>query len=154
MDIQEKIVQLGVIIPPPPASGGNYASIKAFGSNLLYVSGCGPNLEGAAFSGHLGQELSVEEGKKAAECCMLNVLSVLQAEIKDLNRVKSFVKLLVFVSSAPDFYFHPVVADGATELLEKLFGREIGLPTRSAVGIAALPGNIPVEIEAVIELYP
>ena len=79
-------------------------------------------------------------------------IAALKAEIGDLDRVKSCVKILVFVASADDFYDQPAVANGATKLLGELFGEEIGIPSRSAVGMNVLPGNLPVEIEAMFEL--
>lgn len=153
MDINERIKELNIMLPAEhPSPGGKYTPIKHFGDRLLYISGCGPNIGNVTYEGRLGKKVSIEDGKKAAAACMKNILKILKAEIGDLNKVKSFVKLLVFVSSDLDFYSQPAVADGATELLELIFGKEIGLPTRSAIGVAVLPGNIPVEIEAVIEL--
>ncbi|MHB8063451.1 MAG: RidA family protein [Ruminiclostridium sp.] len=153
MDINERIKELNIILPNElPAPGGKYTTIKHFGEKLIYISGCGPNIGNVTYEGHLGKEISIKVGKKAAKACMLNILAILRAEIGDLNKVKSFVKLLAFVSSDRDFYSHPAIADGATELLESIFGKGIGLPTRSAIGVAVLPDNIPVEIEAIIEL--
>lgn len=94
-----------------------------------------------------------EQGQVFARDAMLNVLSVLKAEIGDLDLVKNCVKILVFVASADDFYDRPAVANGATKLLGELFGEEIGIPSRSAVGMNMLPGNLPIEIEAIFELY-
>ena len=97
-------------------------------------------------------EYSVEEGQKFAQNCMLNVLAVLEKKIGDLNRVADVVKILVFVASADDFYSQPQVANGASNLLVSLFGEDAGAPTRSAVGMNVLPGNIPVEIEAIFKI--
>lgn len=94
-----------------------------------------------------------EQGQVFARDAMLNVLSVLKAEIGDLDLVKNCVKILVFVASADDFYDRPAVANGATKLLGELFGEEIGIPSRSAVGMNALPGNLPIEIKVIFELY-
>jgi enamine deaminase RidA (YjgF/YER057c/UK114 family) len=82
----------------------------------------------------------------------LNVLAVLEANIGDLNKVKNCVKILTFVSSADNFFDQPAVANGGSELLIKIFGPEAGAPTRSAIGVNALPGNIPVETEALFEI--
>ena len=84
--------------------------------------------------------------------CTLNLLSALKALVGDLDRVKRIVKLLVFVASDDEFYQQPQVANGASQLFVDLFGEEVGLAARSAVGMNVLPGNIPVEVEAVIEL--
>lgn len=152
MNIEKKLTELGLTLPPPPPRGGLYKSCKQFGTNLAYVSGCGCSIE-APVAGKLGIDFTLEEGQEHAKNCMLNVLSVLKAEIGDLDRVKSCVKILVFVASANDFYSQPAVANGATKLLGDLFGEEIGIPSRSAIGVNVLPGNLPVEIEAMFELY-
>lgn len=152
MNIEKKLTELGLTLPPPPPRGGLYKSCKQFGTNLAYVSGCGCSIE-APVAGKLGVDFTLEEGQEHAKNCMLNVLSVLKAEIGDLDRVKSCVKILVFVASANDFYSQPAVANGATKLLGDLFGEEIGIPSRSAIGVNVLPGNLPVEIEAMFELY-
>lgn len=151
MHIEKKLEALGLTLPPPPPRGGLYKSCKLFGTNLAYVSGCGCSIDGPV-AGKLGIDFTLEEGQEHAKNAMLNVLSVLKAEIGDLDRVKSCVKILVFVASADDFYDQPAVANGATKLLGELFGEEIGIPSRSAVGMNVLPGNLPVEIEAMFEL--
>lgn len=153
MNIYDKMVELGISLPEPPAKGGVYAPCKIFSGNLAYVSGCGPSTDGAKISGRLGEVFSIEQGQAFARGCMLNVLAVLEREIGDLNRVVAPVKLLVFVSCADDFQSQPQVANGASELLAQLFGTD-GLPARSAVGVNALPGGIPVEIEALFEIRP
>ena len=152
MHIEKKLEELGLTLPPPPPRGGLYKSCKQFGTNMAYVSGCGCSIE-APVAGKLGVDFTLEEGQEHAKNCMLNVLSVLKAEIGDLDRVKSCVKILVFVASANDFYSQPAVANGATKLLGDLFGEEIGIPSRSAIGVNVLPGNLPVEIAAMFELY-
>lgn len=81
-------------------------------------------------------------------------MSVIKAHIGSLDRIKSFVKVLIFVQSEPDFYEQPKVADGATRFLVELFGEKIGAPSRSAIGTNALPGNTPVEIEGIVEIEP
>lgn len=152
MNIEKKLTEMGLTLPPPPPRGGLYKSCKQFGTNLAYVSGCGCSLE-TPVAGKLGVDFTLEEGQEHAKNAMLNVLSVLKAEIGDLDRVKICVKILVFVASANDFYSQPAVANGATKLLGDLFGEEIGIPSRSAIGVNVLPGNLPVEIEAMFELY-
>ena len=92
------------------------------------------------------------QGQEAAKRTILNYLSVIKAHIGSLDKVKSFVKVLVFVGCTPDFYEQPQVANGATQLLVDLFGEEIGAPSRSAIGAVALPGNTPVEIEGIVQM--
>ena len=138
-------------MPEAPQKGGLYAPTKSFGTNpLMYVSGCGCNIDNVQASGKLGKEYTTEQGQVWAKNAMLNVLSVLKCDLGSLDRICSFEKITVFVASADDFYEQPQVANGATKLLQELFGDEIGLPTRSAIGVNVLPGNIPVEIEALV----
>ena len=151
MDVYATLKELNLSLPSPPPKGGVYSPCKEFGANLVYVSGCGPMLD-APVAGKLGKDFTVEDGQRYAENCMLNVLAVLQAGIGDLNRVKSCVKILVLVAGTDEFYNQPQVANGASGLLVKLFGEERGAPTRSAIGVNALPGNIPVEVEGIFEL--
>jgi enamine deaminase RidA (YjgF/YER057c/UK114 family) len=151
MDIYEKMKELRITLPKAPAKGGVYAPAKEFGGSLVYVSGCGPLVDGPV-QGKLGREYGVSEGQQFARQCMLNVLAVLEARIGDLRRVKNCVKILTMVAGTDDFYDQPAVANGGSQLLADLFGPEIGLPSRSAIGVNALPGNIPVETEALFEI--
>ena len=152
MDIYRKLEELGLELPKAPEKGGVYTPCKQFGEGLLYISGCGPMLDGKSIAGKIGTNFTTEEGQKFAQQCMLNVLAVLESKIGDLNKVKDVVKLLVFVASADNFYEQPQVANGASELLVEIFGGETGAPTRSAIGVNVLPGNIPVEIEAIFSI--
>jgi enamine deaminase RidA (YjgF/YER057c/UK114 family) len=150
---EEILEQDGLALPHGHPVVGNYVACVRTGS-LVFVSGHGPFLEGKpAVVGKLGGDLSVEEGKQAAQIVMLNILSTLKREVGELSNISRFVKLLVLVNSEPDFTRHPAVADGATELLVRIFG-ERGRPARSAVGAPSLPLNIAVEIEAVVEVGP
>ncbi len=141
MNVNEKLKELGITLPQAPAKGGVYTPCLRFGENdkLCYVSGCGPNIGDVKIAGKLGVDFTIEEGQEYAKACMLNVLAVLQDEIGDLNRVKQSVKLLVFVAGSNEFYDQPAVANGASSFLQE-------------IGTNALPGNIPVEIEAIFEL--
>ena len=151
MDIYEKMKELGVELPPAPPKGGLYVSCKQFSESLFYVSGCGTAIDGPV-EGKLGEGVNVELGQTYARACMLNVLAVLEKAVGDLRRVKSVVKITTFVQSADNFHEQPAVANGGTRLLLELWGEEAGLPSRSAIGVNALPGNIPVETEALFEI--
>lgn len=151
-DVYKQMEKCGIQLPKPPAKGGVYAQAKRFGANLIYISGCGPSIDGAVVQGKLGRDLSLEEGQEQAKYCMLNVLAVLEAAIGDLNKVKQVVKITTFVSSSNDFTQQPQVANGGSTLLVDLFGDEAGAPSRSAIGVNVLPGDIPVETEALFEL--
>ena len=151
MDVYARIKELGINIPKPPARGGVYSPAKAFGRGLVYVSGCGP-VQDKLIKGKLGKDFDIPAGQEFARNCMLNVLAVLEANIGDLRKVKNCVKILTMVSSADDFYDQPAVANGGSKLLEDIFGVEKSAPARSAIGLNALPGNIPVETEALFEI--
>ena len=151
MDVYEKMKELGITLPKVPAKGGVYTPAKHFGANLVYISGCGPVLE-ETIEGKLGAEFTLEQGQQFARNCMLNVLAVLEAGIGDLRKVKNVAKILTMVACKDDFYFQPAVANGGSQLLADLFGEEMGVPARSAIGVNVLPGNIPVETEALFEI--
>lgn len=139
-------------LPEAPAAGGSYCVVKRFGEKLLYVSGCGPNVNGEVWSGLLGQDYTTQQGAQAAENCARNVLAALQAEIGSLTQIKSAVKLLVLVAGTQQYTEQSLVANGATDFLIRSLGDPAGRPARSAIGVCSLPNNIPVEIEGVFEL--
>ncbi len=154
MDIYERLRELGLELPAPPPAGGVYMPVKEFGDNLVYTSGIGPLRDGKpAYVGKVGKDLSLEEAQEAAALTTLNILSVLHRDLGNLNRIKSIVKMLGFVASSEDFHDQPKVLNASTELLIKIFGEKAGKPARSAIGTNVLPGNIPVEIELLIEVY-
>ncbi len=153
MNIYDVLKEKGITLPAPPPKGGVYTPVQEFGANLLYCSGCGPDLgDGNTMTGKLGDTLTVEEGQKAAYNCMLNLLANLDAQTGDLNRIKRFVKVLAFVNSADTFTQQPQVVNGGSSLLVELFGEEAGCPARTAIGTNSLPGNIACEIEMLVEL--
>lgn len=153
MSISDRMQSLGITLPPPPPRGGLYTPCKQFGDNLVYISGCGPDLGNDTFpKGKLGQDITLENGQVAARNCILNALAVLQRETGSLDKVKSIAKILVFVASDNAFYLQPQVANGASQALVDIFGEEVGCPARSAIGVNVLPGNIPVEVELLVEL--
>ena len=153
MNVYEKLKEMNITLPAPPPKGGVYTPVQEFGNNLLYCSGCGPDLgNGTNIVGKLGRDLSLEQGQEAAKNCMLNLLANLHKKLSDLNRIKRFVKVLAFVNSADDFGQQPQVVNGGSNLLFELFGEEKGLPARSAIGVNALPGGIACEIEVLVEV--
>ena len=153
-DVYARLKELGVELPPTPRRMGIYKLAKQVG-NMLYVSGQGPTRDGALLViGKVGVERTLEEGQQAARLCALNALSILHDYLGDLNRVKSVVKILGFVASAPDFGRQPEVINGASKLFEDIFGEEHGVGARSAIGTNALPGDITVEIEFLFEIEP
>lgn len=153
MDVYAKLKELGIEILEHTPKGGIYTSVLPFAGRLAYVSGTSAAAKCRECRlGKLGKDLTLEEGQEEARFCMINILSNLHHDLGDLNRIKRFVKMLAFVASADDFYQQPQVANGASSLLQDIFGEEGGLPARSAIGVNVLPGNIPVEIEMLLEL--
>lgn len=153
MNLENVLAKYSLEFPDPPAVGGVYAPAREFGDGFYYLSGCVPAFNGEKkYEGKLGADVSIEEGQQAARYCALNLLANLKAAIGDLTKVKRIVKTLVFVASSDDFYSQPVVANGATGLFEDIFGVEIGRSARSAIGVNALPGNVPVEVELLVEV--
>lgn len=146
-NVYEKLAEKGITLPAPPPKGGVYTPVQEFGANLLYCSGCGPDLgNGNTVIGKLGRELTLEDGQKAAYNCVLNLLANLHEKTGDLNRIKRFVKVLAFVNGTDDFCQQPQVVNGGSNLLVELFGEEIGCPARSAIGTNSLPGGLPVRL--------
>lgn len=153
MDVYKRMEELGLTLDAPLTPMGLYRPCVEFlDGKLVYTSGAGCRKgERSVYTGKVGAEVSLEEGKECARQCALNLLAGLHKEIGDLNRIKRIVKVLGFVASAPDFYQHPKVINGASELLADIFGED-GVGARSAIGVCALPANIPVEVEMLVEL--
>lgn len=151
MTPEERLERAGFLLPQVNVPVANYLMAVRTGS-LLFLSGHGAFEAGRpVHTGRLGEDLSTEEGRVAAEAVMLNLLATVRAELGTLSAVVRVVKVVVFVSSTPAFTEQHVVANGATDLLVRAFGEEVGRPSRSAVGVAALPLGFAVEIEAVLE---
>ncbi|HEX2923544.1 MAG TPA: RidA family protein [Chloroflexota bacterium] len=151
MTPEERLTARGMELPAPPTPVGNYVPAVRVG-NLVFLSGHGPNQpNGPQWQGKVGQNLDIEQGQAAAQSAMLNLLASLKAEIGELSRVRRVVKLLGMVNCTPDFGAQPKVINGASDLLVDLFD-DRGRHARSAVGMAALPNNIPVEIEMIVEV--
>jgi enamine deaminase RidA (YjgF/YER057c/UK114 family) len=153
MQVEAKLAELGYVLPKPPEPVAAYLPALQVG-DLLFLSGTTCYADGSPlFIGRLGKELSVGQGYAAAQQTMLNLLSVVKAELDDLDRVEQIVKVNGYVNSALDFDLQPAVINGASELLEKIFGPR-GKHARTSIGVSDLPGHIPVEIEMVIKVRP
>ena len=151
MQIEEKIKSLGLVLPPPPPAAGNYVGAVTYGK-LVYLSGHGPvDLEGNYRKGKVGSDVSLDQAYEAARMVGLNMLTTLKNEIGDLDKVRRFVKVLGMVNAEPDFEQQPKVINGFSDLMVEIFG-DAGCCARSAVGMGSLPMQIPVEIEAIVEL--
>lgn len=149
--IEERLNRMGYTLPAPPEPAGNYLAAKRSG-NLLWLAGVGSRVAGGErIAGKLGADLTPEQGYQAARWCALNLLSRMKAELSDLDRVAGIVKVVGFINSAPTFEGQAGVLDGASDLFVELFG-DAGRHSRSAPGMAALPGNIAVIVECVVEV--
>ena len=149
----ERFEQLKLNLPPAPAPLGVYKPCLV-DEKYLYLSGHGPVQDDKSLIiGRIGSDLSQEEGKIAALQVGLTMLSTIKTNIGSLNKVKRVIKVLGMVNCTPEFEKHPYIINGCSELFAKVWGEENGIGVRSAVGFGSLPDNIPVEIEALFELF-
>ncbi len=148
---EENLKQKKITLPLTYRPIANYVPAVRSG-NLLFLSGSGPGMAPSDPRGKVGKDLSIEQGYQAARAAGLNLLAAVRAEIGSLNKVKRIVKVLGMVNSAPGFMDQPKVINGFSDLMVEVFGDKIGAHARSAVGMAELPFNIPVEIEMVLEV--
>lgn len=151
MSANAKIQELGITLPEVAKPAGAYVPAVQSG-NLVFTAGQIPLVEGKLVAtGKVGKEISVEQAKDIARICALNAIAAIKGVVGDLDRVKKVVKVVGFVASTPDFTQQPQVINGASELLEQIFG-ENGIHARSAVGVAVLPLDAPVEVELIVEI--
>ncbi|MDB5086460.1 MAG: hypothetical protein JWR09_454 [Mucilaginibacter sp.] len=149
----QNFAALGLNLPPAPKPLGVYKPCLIDGK-YLYVSGHGTvQDDGSLIIGRIGEALTPEEGKLAARQVGLAILATITANIGSLNKVKRVIKVLGMVNCKPDFEKHPFIINGCSELFAKVWGDDNGVGVRSAVGMGSLPDNIPVEIEALFELF-
>lgn len=150
MSIAQRLEELGIQLPPvfPPA--GNYVGCVV-DHGLVHVGGHGPIDGTSVMHGKVGRDLTLDDGRRAARLTGLSILATLEAELGDLDRIERFIKVFGMVNVAPGFNQTPAVIDGCSDLLVEIFG-EAGRHTRSAVGLAELPFDIPVEIELIARI--
>ena len=150
---EARLKELKVELPPTPKPMASYVPAVRTG-NLVFLAGQGPLMvDGKRPSGKVGSDFTEAQANQAARGTMLNLLAALRAEIGSLDRVKRVVKLTGWVNSAPGFTRQPWVINGASDLLIEIFG-DAGKHARTSLGAYELPGNIPVEIEMIVELLP
>ena len=150
-EIEAKLIAMGLKLPPPPDPVGNYLAATRSG-NIMWMAGVGSRRsDGTRIAGKLGVGLTVDQGYEAARWCALNLLARMKAEVGDLDRVSRILKVVGFVNSSPEFGDQARVVDGASDLFVELFG-ENGRHSRSAPGMAALPGGTAVIVECVVEV--
>jgi enamine deaminase RidA (YjgF/YER057c/UK114 family) len=149
---EARIIELGLSLPKIPKTVHVYKPVVITG-NLLYISGHGPMKDdGTYITGVVGKDLTLEQGQNAARQCGLALLSTLRNELGSLDKIGRVIKTLGMVSSAPDFYDHPKVINACSQLFADVWGPDLGIGARSAVGMGPLPGNIAVEVEVIFEL--
>ncbi|MGN6533199.1 MAG: RidA family protein [Ginsengibacter sp.] len=143
--------QTGFTLPPQPKPGGIYKPFLQSG-NLIYVSGHGPVMDdGSLIKGKVGFDINADAAKLAARQTGLTILATLKAGLGSLDKIKRVIKVFGMVNCTLDFEQQPYVINGCSELFAQIWGED-GIGVRSAVGMGSLPGNIPVEIEAIFEL--
>jgi len=152
MNADENFAQLGLSLPPAPTPLGVYKPCLVDGK-YLYVSGHGTVRDDKSLIiGRIGDTISVEDGKLAAQQVGLAILATIKENLGSLSKVKRVIKVLGMVNCTADFERHPYIINGCSELFAKVWGEENGVGVRSAVGMGSLPDNIPVEVEALFEL--
>ena len=153
MSADENFKLLNLVLPPAPTPVGVYIPFLVVGK-LVYVSGHGPlQKDSSLIRGRIGEDMNQEQGKLAARQVGLAILSTLIKNLGSLDKVKRVIKVLGMVNAHPTFEKHPFVINGCSELFVQVWGKENGIGVRSAVGMGSLPDNIPVEIEAVFEIF-
>lgn len=149
--IEKNLEKFGITLPEVISPLANYITTSQSG-NQLFISGQLPLINGKPIAiGKVGATVNTEQAQKASEACALNILAQLQATLGDLNKIKRVVKITVFVAVDSHFTDIPFVANGASNLFVNILG-EIGKHARSAIGVSSLPMDVPVEVEAIIEI--
>lgn len=153
MDAEKRLQELHLTLPTMAKPMAVYKPTVQVG-NLLYLSGQVPvQNDGSLIKGKVGDGgLTLEQGHQAARQVALTMLASIKGGIGSLNKIKRLVKTLGMVNSSPTFYDHPKVINGFSELMRDVFGEDAGVGARSAVGVASLPSNVAVEVEAIFEL--
>ena len=150
-EIENRLEKLGVVLPEPVAPAANYVPFVQQG-NQLWISGQLPmDSDGIKFVGKCGEDCTTDEGYQAAKLCAINLLAQIKSAVGELDRIERIIKLVGFVNSTPEFTEQPKVINGASDLIAEVLG-ESGKHARSAVGVAVLPFNATVEVEAVVGL--
>lgn len=151
MSFEQRLGELGLSLPVTPRPVANYVPAVATGK-LIYSSGQTPTVNGQlTIQGKLGHEVSIEQGQQAARVAVLNCLSAIRSLIGSLDEIVRVVKMTGYVASAEGFTSQPQVINGASLLLEEIFG-ESGKHSRTSLGLAELPGGAPVEVELIVEV--
>jgi enamine deaminase RidA (YjgF/YER057c/UK114 family) len=149
--VDDRLAELGLELPDPPQPLASYVPVVVSGS-LAFVSGQTPMRDGAPmFTGRVGAEVTIEQAQQAAARCAVQAIAALKAELGDLDRIRRIVALTVYVASAEGFTEQPKAANGASDLMIRVFG-DAGRHSRAAVGVAGLPLGVPVEVSVTAEI--
>jgi len=152
MTPEQNLAQLGITLPPPPAKGGVYTPVVVTG-NLAYVSGhISLDLDGSVIAGKVGKDLTADEAKVAARKTGYLLLSTLRSHFGSLDKVHKVVKILGMINAIPEFEQHAYVMNGCSELFAEIWGPDLGVGARSAVGMGSLPRMCAIEVEVIFEL--
>lgn len=146
---EERLKSMGLVLPKPAAPVANYVPFVRVG-DLIHISGQVSIDSSGGVRGVVGEDVSLEDGRRGARICALNLIAQMKAATGDLTSVRRVVKLCGFIQAGPDFYDIPQVLNGASDLIVEVFG-EAGRHARSAVGVYRLPLNFAVEVDAVVE---
>jgi enamine deaminase RidA (YjgF/YER057c/UK114 family) len=152
MDVETRLAKLGLTLPAAPSPAANYVPFVV-AKGLVFIAGQAPVRDGKyAFTGRVGNEVTVEDAQAAARLCGLNILAQVKSAVAgDWSRLKGCVRICGYISSAPGFFEQPRVLDGCSDLMVQVLG-DAGRHSRSALGVAALRGNVPVAVDAIFEL--
>jgi enamine deaminase RidA (YjgF/YER057c/UK114 family) len=149
MSAEARLKEMKLVLPPPPKPVGNYVPYR-IGGGLLFLSGAGPrDPDGKILTGKVGGAVTVEQAYQGARLCGLSLLANMRDALGSLDRVDVILKVLGMVNGVPEFGEQPKVINGCTDLFVEVFG-DNGRPARSAVGMGSLPGNMSVEVEAIV----
>ena len=152
-EFDRRLDELGLVLPQAPTPAANYLPFASAGG-LIQLAGVAPSSNGAyAVVGKIGDDLDIEDGRRAASICALNLLAVLKLACEgDLDRVQRFVMLRGFVNATAEFERVPFVIDAASDLIISVFGPQVGSHARTSIGCATLPGRVAVELDALVLL--
>ncbi|AQX28137.1 MULTISPECIES: RidA family protein [unclassified Bartonella] len=149
--VKNRLEKFNIIIPEPSQPIANYTTVSQNG-NQLFISGQLPILNGKPVAiGKVGTTVNIEQAQKSAQACAINILAQIKKALGDLNKIKKVIKITVFIAADPNFTDISIVANGASDLFVNILG-EAGKHARSTIGVTALPMNVPVEVEAIIEI--
>jgi enamine deaminase RidA (YjgF/YER057c/UK114 family) len=152
LDVEARLARLGLTLPEAPSPAANYVPFT-IAKGLLFIAGQAPVRDGKyAFTGRVGNEVTVDDAQAAARLCGLNILAQVKSAVAgDWSRLKGCVRICGYINSAPGFFEQPRVLDGCSDLMVQALG-EAGRHSRSALGVAALRGNVPAAVDAIFEL--